>query len=243
MKKTLLLTMAALMFCFSAYGDFFIKTKTHTDEAEMMGQKYPARDEISEQWIGDGQFQHSTPALTIILDWKQDKMFLLYHKSKTYVETALPLDMTKIMTEQQIAMLKMWKISATVTPANETKKIGQWDCTGYDVTSVVGMMSMKARNWAATVVAFDYTFFQEKIYPALFQATMGQKVDEQTLSEFLKIKGFSISQEITFLMGESSFRMTTLVEEITEKAAPAGIYVVPADYRKTETINFSNWSS
>jgi hypothetical protein len=51
--KRLILVLILLAFTFSFLtADVYIKQKTHTDAFKMMNQEQPAKDVITEQWIG-----------------------------------------------------------------------------------------------------------------------------------------------------------------------------------------------
>ena len=53
MKKMIVGLMIVAMTALSLSADIYIKSRTHTDAMQMMGNTSPAKDADSELWIGD----------------------------------------------------------------------------------------------------------------------------------------------------------------------------------------------
>ncbi|MCX6579193.1 MAG: hypothetical protein NT166_03325 [Candidatus Aminicenantes bacterium] len=246
MKKTFLL-LITIMVLFSLSGfsflqaEIYIKTDSHTDAFEMMGKKNPAKDESSEQWIGDARMAFTGKGQTTVIDLGEKTVYLIYHQDKAYVEAPLPLDMKKLMPEEMLAMLSMWKIKANVAPNGETQKIGQWNCTGYNMDINMGMLNIKIKTWATPEVPFDWKSFTEKMYPTLLQAVMGQGMDEETLNQYKKIDGYQVATSVTVNFLEQEIKTASQIVEISDKPAPPGIFSVPAGYKKLEKLVMSKW--
>jgi hypothetical protein len=238
MKRFLVMLMIVAVAALSLSADVYIKTKTHTDAMSMMGQNTPARDDVSESWIGDKVFVTITAEQSIIIDLGKNMAYMVNPKSKTYVETPLPLDFTKILPPQAAAMAGMLKMTATVKPTAETKKIGSWNCTGYDVDMTIMGMAMKMRSWVSTDVPFDYADFNAKFLANMLKGQM--RLDDASAKEFAKMKGYTIASDMTGDIMGAKMRTTTEVTEITKKAAPAGTYSVPAGFTKTATLNLED---
>jgi hypothetical protein len=234
MKKFFALTAFVLMVALSLSADVYVKQKTHTDG--MMGQ--PATDVIQEQWIGDNAFASVSADQSIIMDMKKNLMYWVNHKSKTYVESTLPMDLTKLLPAEFAAMAGMMTMSATVSPTTETKKVGQWNCTGYDVTITMMGMPMKMRLWATTDVPFDYNQFNAKIWSNVLKGQM--MLDEASVKEMMKIKGFQIASEMSGEMMGMKFNTTTEVLEISKKNPPANVYAPPAGYAKKDKLSMED---
>jgi len=236
MKKfiVMLVLIAAVALSLSA-ADVYIKTKTHTDAMSVMGQNTPAQDTISEAWIGDDMFATITADQTMIFDLKKNMAYFVNPKAKTYVETPLPLDFAKILPPEAAAMAGMLKMTATVAPTTETKKIGSWNCTGYDVNLSIMGMAMKMRAWVSTDVPFDAVAFNAKFLGNMLKGQM--RLDDASAKEFAKMKGYQIASEMTGDIMGAKMRNTSEVVEITKKAAPAGTYAVPAGFAKKATLD------
>jgi hypothetical protein len=235
MKKLFACLVLVLAVTFSLSADVYVKTKTHSDAMSIMGQNTPAQDGITEQWIGDDKFASLGGDQAFIIDLKKNLGFIINTKAKTYVETALPLDMSKLLPPEAAAFAGMMKMSATVAPTAETKKVGSWTCSGYDVNLSMTMFAMKMKVWAATDVPFDANAFNAKIWGNLVKGQM--MMDEASVKEMAKIKGFQIATETSGDIMGAKMRSTTEVMEITKKDAPAGVYSVPAGFIKTATLS------
>jgi len=232
--KKFLLFMAAFVFLFSfALADIRIKTKTHTDAVTIMGQSQPERNEVIETWIGQDRYANHSSDMSMIVDLKKNLLYLLDHKEKTYVEASLPLDISKLLPPEMAQMMSMMQMSVTVNPTGQTKTIGFWKCQGYEV-NISMMMPMKMTVWATTDVPFDANQFMEKFQAPLLKLQMG--LDDKSLAEFLKIKGFWISSEVTGEVMGAKIYSTSEVIEISKATPPATVYSIPADYKKTERL-------
>jgi hypothetical protein len=234
MKKIVLMLILIAVVTFFASADIYVKSKSHTDPMTMMGQTTPAKDEVTEQWFSDSALAHVGKDQSFIVDMKRNVMDIVNHGSKTYVETTLPMDFAKLLPPQAAAMAGMMKMSATVKPGTEKKKIGSWNCSLYDVNMSVMGMSMPMKVWASTEVPFDSAKFA-----ALFTTMMkGQmRMDDASVAEFLKIKGFQIATEMNAEIMGAKIHSTTEVLEIVQKPAPAGIYSAPKGYAKKDTLS------
>lgn len=236
MKKLILVvTLVVISFAF-LNADVYIKTKTHTDAFEMMGQKQPAKDRVTEQWMGDNKFAQITEGQTMVLDLNKNVIHVIYHGTKSYVEAKLPLDISNLLPEQAAAMLNMMKMTVAVSPTGESKKVGDWNCKGYDVTMSMAMMTMKMKSWVTKDVPFDWKTFSEKMFPHVMKLSGSIGLDENALKEFKKLEGFQVAMEMSMNMMGQDIKSTTQVVEISKKSAPAGTYSVPQGYTKQEKL-------
>ncbi len=235
-KLVIMLVLVAVVTLSLSAADVYIKTKTHTDAMSVMGQNTPAQDTVSEAWIGDDMFATIAAGQTMVIDLKKNVAYFIYPTTKTYVETPLPLDFAKILPPEAAALAGMMKMTATVTPTTETKKIGSWNCTGYDVNLTMMMgMTMKMRSWATADVPFDAAAFNTKFLGSLLKGQM--RLDDASAKEFAKMKGYQVASDMTGDIMGAKMHNTSEVVEMTKKAAPAGTYAVPAGFTKTATIS------
>jgi len=236
MKKVLFAVVLVLAIALLLPADVYIKTSVHTDAFEMMGQKQPAKDEVMEQWMGNNQLVNKTGDKIMIMDMNKKMMFIVNPKDKTYVETALPLDMSKLVPKEAAAMLSMMKVTVKVTPNGQTQKINKWNCTGYDVDMNMMMMQMKMKIWATTEVPFDWKVFS-KMYANVSKM---QFMDDAAIAELMKVTGYQVASEMSMDMMGSKLKVTSQVVELAQKPAPAGIYQVPAGYTKKATLSLED---
>ena len=188
MKKILFAVVLILAFSVFLSADVYIKSNVHTDAFAMMGKNQPAKDETMEQWVGNNQMANITGDKIMILDMNKKVMFIVNPKEKSYVETTLPLDMSKLMPKEMAPMMAMMKMTVKVTPNGQTKKIDKWNCSGYDVDMTMSMMQMKMKVWATTEVPFDWKAFS-KMYANMAKM---QFMDDSSIAEFNKINGYQM---------------------------------------------------
>jgi len=233
--KKFLFFMAAFIFLFSfALADIHIKTKTHTDAVIVMGQSQPERNEVIETWIGQDRYANHASDTSMIIDLKKNLLYFLDHKEKTYVEASLPLDLSKLLPPEMAQMMSMMQMSVSVNPTGQTKTIGSWKCQGYEVSLSMMMMPMKMTVWATTDVPFDANQVMEKFQAPLLKLQM--RLDDNSLAEFFKIKGYWISSEVTGEIMGAKIHSTSEVIEISKATPPPTAYSIPADYKKTERL-------
>lgn len=234
-KLVLVVTLVVVSWAF-LNADVYIKTKTHTDAFEMMGKKQPAKDQVSEQWLGDNKFAQISENQTMVVDLSQNVIYVIYPDRKSYVEAKLPLDLSKLLPEQAAAMMKMMKMTVTVNPTGESKKVGNWNCKGYDIDMNMQMMKMKIKSWVTKEVPFDWKAFGEKVFPLVMKLSGNMGLDENAIKEFKKLEGFQVAMEMNMNLMGQDLKTTSQVMEISKKPAPAGIYSVPQGYTKQDKL-------
>jgi hypothetical protein len=234
MKKILTFVAILAVAALSLSADIYVKSKSHTDAMSMMGQNTPAKDDVTEQWMSESALAHNGKDQGFIVDLKKNMMYIINHANKSYVETTLPLDYAKLLPPQMAAMAGMMTMTATVTPGNEKKKIGNWNCSLYNMNMSVMGMAMPMKVWASTDVPFDTTR-----YAALFANLMkGQmRLDDASVKEFQKIKGFQIATEMNAEIMGTKMHTSSEVMEIAVKDAPMGVYSAPKDYTKKDKLS------
>lgn len=235
MKKMIAGLAIVAMAALSLSADIYIKSKTHTDAMSVMGQTTPASDTMSEAWISDNVFANRTGDNGVIVDTAKKVFIMVNYKDKSYVETPLPLDFAKILPPEAAPMASMFIMSAKVAPSNETKKIGTWNCQGYTMTMSIMGMTITNKVWATTDVPFDTAKFNEKFAAAITKGML--RLDDASVKEMEKIKGYQIASETSGEIMGAKMHSTQEVLEISKKAAPAGVYTVPAGFKKNATID------
>jgi hypothetical protein len=238
MKRLSIVMSLLLILSAFAGADVYIKSKSHTDAFAVMGQSQPAKDETVEQWIGDDQFAYISSEMNSVVDLKKNVMYIINHQNKSYVETQLPLDVSKLLPPEMAQMAQMMKMTVTVTPNGQTKTIGQWKCSGYDANIQMMMMPMKMSIWASTDVPIDLEKFT-KLYSNVLKVTM--RLDDAGMQELMKVKGYWIATEMAGEMMGAKMRVTTEVIEMAKKSPAASVYTVPAGYTKKDTLSMQDF--
>jgi hypothetical protein len=222
MKKLILFLLVVMVSFAFLNADVYIKQQTKT---MVQGKETLA---YTETWMAKNKTATKTDKSISILNLDLKKMYIITPATKTYIELDLPLDMTKLIPAQQMQMMKpmLDKMTVSVTPNGQKKKILNCDCNGYILTMNMGM-EMKMTFWASTNVPFDW-----KSYYSMYQDMMKSSFamyGEKYFKEFLKIQGYPLGMDMN-MMG-TSVSMTT-VEIKPNVTAPAGAFSVPAGYTK-----------
>ncbi len=239
MKRTITAILCVLAIASFASADVYVKSKVHTDPMSMMGQNQPAKDSVSEQWIGSDKFAMITDQSVSVIDLSKNVMYIINHKAKTYIEAPLPFDFTSLLPAQMASMMQgMMKMTVTVNPTGGKKTVGSWACDEYDVTMNMMMMPMKMKVYATADVPFDLAAYMSKVYGTMLKSQF--RLDDASASEMMKVKGFWISSETTMEMMGSKIRTTSEVVEISQKTPPAGVYSVPAGYTKQDKLSMQD---
>ncbi|MFZ5981157.1 MAG: DUF4412 domain-containing protein [Candidatus Zixiibacteriota bacterium] len=250
MKKTIII-LAIMALAITAGADTFIKQATHQDGFQMQGQTMEPRDDTTITWLSQDKARSDSKEGTIIWRSDIDMVYMIDHEKKAYNEMPLSkfgdlkamLGMDELseeeaaMMEQQMApMMAMMQMSATVTPTEETKKIGDYNCKKYDVDMKMGMINMKSAFWVSKDFDMDYSAFKKlNLAQMLFMPGA-----DQVIKEFEKMDGFMVLSEGEVNMMGTSVKNTTQVLEVVEKDAPEGHFDVPKDYKKEKFDPMSN---
>jgi hypothetical protein len=233
MKKVLLILVLVVFSTVFLTADVYIQQKIHSDAFEIMGQKTPEKNEVSHMWLGKNKMAMHGEKMSIIINLDKKEILMINHENKSYVPMSLPLELDKYFPAQMLQM--MGGVKVTVNPTGETLKVGKWKCQGYDMSMNMMMFTINSKIWASTDVFFDWKKFQEGIFMEFSKVTM--RLDEDTVKEFQKIKGFQIKSVMTINMMGQDMVTTQEVVEISKKSAPAGTYSAPAGYTKKDKVS------
>ncbi len=218
----------------AAQADIYLKQKVHTDSYKAAGKTFPEKDSVTQLWLTDQRArtdQGEETSMIILID--QGIVLAVDHNKLAYQE--MPLDMGKELEQQDPKAAKLFKglmggMSAAVSETAETKKIGQWNCRKYLIEYTMPMGKSSAEAWATTDIKVDYEMF----YKASNAMLASQPGFDKMIEELKKIKGLVVYQvSVAKAMG-AAVTTTTEVLECAEKKAPAGIYEVPAGYKKVK---------
>ncbi len=238
MKRILAALLLVLLAAPAIAADVLVRIKTHSDAMVVGGQSQPARDAVAEQWYGPGKTAQISGDGGFIVDLAKNMVYMVNHRTKSYVPMAIPIDIVKILPPEVAAQAPMMQMTATVTPAAETRTVGSWKCTGYDVSLTMMGMPMSMRVWTSTDVPAALLESAAKVTPVFLQGQM--RLTEESVKEFAKIKGFQVATELTAAIMGAQMRTTTEVIEIVEKPAPAGTYDPPAGYAQKATLSLQD---
>ena len=230
-------------------ADLYMKQKVHTDAIQIMGMNQPAKDTVAEIWITENGFRTDDPEHSMIMLTAEQKMIVIDHKEKTYMEQPLNLnemmaeavrdegpEAQAAMREQQAAMGQMMQgmmnMEVTVEETSATKTIGKWKCRKYIVTVASPMMPMTTEVWATEDIQVDPKVY-DQMTSRMVAGMPGMQSSMDAMKEKLKkIKGVQVMSVSTAnIMGQTQ-KTTTELLDFKEAKAPANLFAVPAGYRK-----------
>ncbi len=232
--RVLSLVVVVAAFAAVAVADTKVVKASHTDAFSMMGQSQPAKDEENTIWLGEGRMRMDQGDSTFIIRADESKMYIIEHDDKKYFVVDLPVDPDKLLpAEMAKQMMQMMKFDATVTPSDETKKVGEWTARRYDVTMSSAMTQMKMEIWTTKDITFDYSGFNNLYEQTkLLAPGMGDVVEEMK-----KVDGFQVESTTSMTMMGSEMKMSERTLSVEEGTPPAGAYDPPAGY-KAEPFDF-----
>ncbi|NIM90647.1 MAG: hypothetical protein GTO17_06825, partial [Candidatus Aminicenantes bacterium] len=196
MKKLLTVIFILLTGWAFAKADVYIKIKTHTDSYYDSGVKMPAEDSIEEMWIGDEKIVFISENQSNIYDLENNLVSIIFPKKKIYAQSPLPLDMSKLLTEQYYSEFQMFKIKGKARETDKTKKIGKWNCKKYKLETWImyegtQIVEIDFSLWMTTEVPFDLDMYGKAA--ANERKERDFRYDDDLLSEWNKIKGCQIA--------------------------------------------------
>jgi hypothetical protein len=144
----------------AAGADTYVKTERHTDGYYRGGSMNPAVDEIRELWINPARIAFIADGQKMLLDAEKQTFTFINLRTNIYAETALPLDLSKLFDEPGNAQLQMFPRTGEVKALEEKKKIGERECSGYEMSDWVLYQGGKINErevalWVTTEVPFD----------------------------------------------------------------------------------------
>lgn len=240
MRKILAVIFILLTGWVFANADVYIKIKTHTDSRYDLGEIIPAEDSIEEILIGERKIVFISENPTKIYDLENNLVSIIFPKKKIYAQSPLPLDRSKLLTDQYYSQLQMFKIKGIVRETDETKKIGKWNCKKYELETWImyegnRVVEKYISLWMTTEVPFDLDMYGKAA--ANERKLRDLRYDDDLLSEWNKIKGCQIALEMTSYYRGVARRYYEEVVEISEKNPPEGIYSVPPGYTRKERLS------
>ena len=168
---------------------------------------------------------------------EKKKVVLLNHKVKTYIETDLPLDMSKIISDDVKSWFKTRRSTGTVKETEETKKIMGKECKAYEVVSKEMHGDVVLRRQVITVWATTDLSFDLKMHELMLENLRKMfNRDEKYRKELKKIKGIQMRLETTQKHNGNTVRHVDEIVEISDKEPPEDAYSVPSKYTKKEKL-------
>jgi len=232
---------AALMFPVGASADVFVKQSSHTDGYYRGGTTTPPVDTAVEMWIGDERMAYITDSFKLIVDTGKKSMVFVNRRDNTFVETTLPLDKSKLFSEEDLGTLQVFQRVGEVKQSDATKKIDKWKCTGYEFHDWIpfegGRVSEReVRSWVTADVPFDL----EKLKGKLATLSSIGNLSDDYAKKRMAVSGFEVASEETTYNEGVAVTTTTTVVEMIEKEPPPEAYGVPEGCTKKDTLTLAD---
>lgn len=229
-----------LLLAGGAQAATYLKQVSTTSEFEMMGQKQPARTDTSVIWIGDQMATMSAGAgMTTILRADKGMLYFVDPGERAYAEMPLGKlgDLKAMMgaegadeeeAEQMAAMANamLGSMQVSVTPTGEKKRVRDWDASLYRLEMSIAGMGSKGEIWASKDLKADYSMFYTLTNAMQAQMPGFARVTE----EMKKIQGIPVLSVTEMQVMGATMKSTTELLECGERAAPAGIFELPAGF-------------
>lgn len=228
------------------YADIFIKQRQHRDAITIMGQTAEAVDETATIWMAEGMFRNDHGTESDIVRMDRECMYIIDHQTKTYRE--IPMDISKAINEglaadgaspeesQQIMQFarQAAKVTVTVEPTSEKKKINKFNCRKYIQKMQTMMGVITTEVWATQDIKMDYNLYAQGYASFMSMQPGMDKAAAKITRELEKIKGVVVrSETMTNMMG-MAVRSSQELLECKKKKAPRGCFEVPSGYTKKE---------
>lgn len=221
-------------------GEIFMSHKITTDSYKKDKKDGETEVRTSKQWFAGDKLRSDNGDESVLMLLDKDSIYNIDHKKKTYFgyqasTLGMPVE-TEAGGEQMPAMLSsmmgnMFKMEVTIEPTNETKKIGQWNCTKYNQTLKIMNVTTTTELWATEEVSIDKNLL-DKFMASQFMTKSGmQDLAGKMLKEAEKIKGCVVYSKSVTIMGNKRTETIDEVTEIKEQAAPQETWAVPAKYK------------
>lgn len=241
MKKLLVIFLGIVFSAASANADVCLKQKSHTDSYYYGGMTNPAEDEETETWIGAGRMAVLSENTSVIIDVNAKQMFFVNHRDSTYAEMAIPMDWSRVVDQELLGRLTMFKRQGNVEATEETKKIGEWECKGYKVITWIPYMDIKYDEremtmWAATNAPVDMAVYGE------MNVELGKlrNYSDELIEETKKVEGVPVAAEGVVYQKGFSVNTSDELVEMFEGEPPADAYSVPEGYAKKDQLTIQD---
>jgi hypothetical protein len=230
MRSVLIAVVAVVLAAGTATADLKVVKVQHTDGFTVMGRETPPTDEEQTTWIGADRTRMASGEQSTIIRLDTNKLYVVNHADKTYNALDLPIDIGAFMPQGMAEQMKaMMTFDITVTPSDETKKVGEWTARRYDVEMKSQMVNMTMTMWATTDVSFN-----QDAYHRMFEHLNSLNPGFADLAkEMRKVDGLVIEQQSTStmpMMGNTSITRTEKTVSIEKLDPPAGTYDIPEGY-------------
>lgn len=219
-------------------ADLYVKRVAHSTsyvDGEVVGTR---QGDASEMWIGAERLASHEGNKTILLDLKRNLFCILNHPDKCYIEAPLPLDLTKILSDDLLSRYETVRTSGKVEEEDGSLEVLSSKCRCYRVSYWDVSDGQRRNERTVTVWATEDVDFDEAPYARMLECMrMLHNRDKKLRKELKKIKGLQIRYEITGNGSGVKSRLVSEVVELKKLDPPEGVYMIPEDYTRKERLD------
>lgn len=236
MKRTLVTWGIVALLAAPAAADAFVRTIYRTDTVT---DGVVTRTEVTGEetlWIGKDRLAYRTPDRILIVDREAGKFVFANPIRKIYVETPLPLDVDRILSD---SLKARFQLAGTGGKVRATGKVGhalELECKEYEVemwrTSGDTKLDSRKLLVLATTdlpVAVDLTLY-DTMLDGMRQI---YNRSDEFREELRKLQGLQLHLEVPAGPGQIAIEDAV---EISEKEPPEGTYAVPEGFSKVDKL-------
>ncbi|HSA97038.1 MAG TPA: hypothetical protein VLJ16_13370 [Acidobacteriota bacterium] len=238
-KALILASAVTLLFSASpARADLFLRERARTETIQPSGPSGTDKDQTRVIWIRANRVRmDQDDGTSSIFFVDRNVLCTIDHDKKQYREIPLNFKISfegppgRAPKKAGAKAPGFMNMSAKVTETDETGKIGAWNCRMYAVEMTMGVVgTITSEYWATEDIPLDPTtaFVATNV---MWAAVPGF---ENVARELKKIRGLVVFQVSTTKSLRGVSRTTRELLECAEKPAPAGIYDLPAGYKKVK---------
>jgi len=235
MKKIIFLLLGVLTPMLPAVADTHIRLQVHTDGFYQGGTMNPPEDRITELWIGDGKLAFLTDRWLLVCDQGQGLVWLALRPDKAYVQTTFPLDLNRLVSEEETKILRRYKQDGEVKASAETRLIAGRTCRRWDLQQWILVDGNKFYEQEITAwYAEELPLPKEKFLPLQLSLYGLENLGEALVAKLQQIPGLRLAAETVRYDEGQAIKTTSKLLEISTQEAPANIYTIPSDYTRKE---------
>ena len=213
-----------------------------------------AKNQKVEIWIGPDRARRDDGQIAVILRLDQRKIYFVNHPEKIYTVTDLrqeggrwvaeipspqPKGLPEGVSFDREEERKVWRFSARAEPTGETRKIGPWQATRYNIvlSNQAGTAQRLGLDWW---VAPDLKIEDAPLRTLLRILASASAKGDEWLATILDLPGYPVLFEKKEKQPDVDVKTREELVSVKEKEAPAGIYELPSGYR---LLDFSEYMS
>jgi hypothetical protein len=198
---------------------------------------------MEESWYTSNQATLAERNLTFILDREIGRFTIINPHRRSYVETALPVERTSVLSTEVRQFLEGRKTEGQLELLGKTKEILGRVCDGFRLITwdAYGNEQSNRREnmvWVSSNAPFDVELFNEAIVGVRRLISTNEEFLQQEMRE--RMKGLQLGIETETYRFPWKKRYVMRMVELAPKIPPAGIFSVPKGFTRHQTLEMED---